>query len=153
MPLCFAYGSNLSTNQMKRRCPDSKPLEIGYLKGYRLDFTRYSSGWDGGVADVVLDNNHEVWGLIYELTSADLSRLDDYEGYPYTYDRFQTSIQTLTGSISDVWVYTVVKKKSFIQPTKDYMQLIKNAAVELQFPEEYRLFLETIETRERNINF
>ncbi len=145
MPLYFAYGSNLSTNQMKKRCLNSKPLEIGYLKGYRLAFTRYSSGWNGGVADIVLDSDHEVWGLIYAISIEDLHRLDDYEGYPDAYIRFQTSIKTLTGS-PNIWVYTVVRKKSFIPPTKEYMQLIKNAAVKLQFPERYRSHLETIET-------
>ena len=147
MPLHFAYGSNLSTNQMRERCPDSKPLEIGCLEGYRLDFTRYSSGWSGGVADIVVDPDNEVWGLIYELSTEDLPYLDDYEGYPDVYTRFQTSIKTLTGSISDVWVYTVVHKNDFTPPTKAYMEIIKNAALEHQFPETYRSYLDTIETR------
>lgn len=147
MPLCFAYGSNLSINQLRRRCLQSKPLEIGSLKGYRLDFTRYSSGWSGGVADIVVDPDNEVWGLIYELSAEDLHCLDDYEGYPDVYTRFQISIKTLTGSISDVWVYTVVRKNNFIPPTKAYMEMIKNAASEHQFPKTYRSYLDTIETK------
>lgn len=146
MPLCFAYGSNLSTDQMRRRCPDSKPLEKGCLKGYRLDFTGYSSVWNGSVADIVVDPGSEVWGLIYELSAEDLSRLDDYEGYPQLYTRFQTSVESLTGSISDVWVYTIVRKDNFIPPTREYMHIVKKAASELKFPETYRSYLDTIQT-------
>jgi gamma-glutamylcyclotransferase len=44
MSLYFAYGSNLDVEQMKRRCPESKVLVPGCLRGYRLDFTWRSSG-------------------------------------------------------------------------------------------------------------
>jgi gamma-glutamylcyclotransferase (GGCT)/AIG2-like uncharacterized protein YtfP len=132
---------------MRRRCPNSTLIKKGCLKGYCLAFTRYSSGWGGGVADVVLDSNHEVWGLIYDLSTEDLHLLDRYEGYPDVYTRFQTSIETLMGSISDVWVYTVVHKNNFIPPTKAYMEIIKNAALEHQFPETYYLYLDTIKTK------
>ena len=147
MPLYFAYGSNLSIDQMTIRCPNSKSLEIGCLKHYRLAFTRYSSGWGGGVADVVLDSDHEVWALIYELSKEDLNHLDSYEGYPDVYTRFQKTIKTLTGIVSDVWAYSVVQKSTFIPPTREYMKIIKKAAFELEFPETYRLFLEKIQTR------
>jgi len=132
---------------MRRRCPDSKLLEVGCLKGYRLDFTHYSSDWSGGVADIIVDPNNEVWGLIYKLSEEDIHRLDYYEGYPDIYTRFQTSIKTLTGSILDVWAYTVVRKNNFTPPTKAYMKIIKNATVEHQFPEAYRSYIDTIETR------
>jgi len=147
MQLYFAYGSNLSTSQMKERCCRPKPLEVGCLKRYRLDFTHYSHTWKGGVADVVEDPDYEVWGLVYELSMKDLHRLDDYEGYPDIYTRFQTSIKAQLGSISNVWVYTVVKKKNFIPPTKAYIELIKSSAVKLVFPDTYCSYLDMIETR------
>lgn len=146
MTFYFAYGSNLNTNQMKQRCPSSKPLDIGCLKGYRLDFTHRSSGWAGGVADIVEDQNSEVWGLIYEVSMEDLYQLDDYEGYPDVYTRFQTSVKTKSGKTLKVWVYTVVQKEDFIPPTKEYMKLILEAAEKYVFPNTYLSYLKTIET-------
>ncbi|KAL3953574.1 hypothetical protein ACCO45_011530 [Purpureocillium lilacinum] len=33
--LYFAYGSNLSTTQMRQRCPFSTPVGLGFLEGWR----------------------------------------------------------------------------------------------------------------------
>ena len=56
----FAYGSNLDLPQMKRRCPSSKLISKGTLPGYRLTFNRFSSGWGGGVADVIQEQDSKV---------------------------------------------------------------------------------------------
>ena len=134
----FAYGSNLDLPQMKRRCPSSKLISKGSLSGYRLTFNRYSSGWGGGVADVIQDQNSEVWGLVFKLSDTDLERLDRYEGYykdqNSLYERWKAVINTPNGQISDVWVYTVIEKQKFVQPTIEYLQIIKDAAVRWNFP-------------------
>lgn len=146
MPLYFAYGSNLGQSQMLKRCPGASILGVAELAGYRLGFTRYSSGWGGGVADVIPDDAQSVWGLVYTLTEADLSAVDEYEGYPQAYDRFQANVESHEGAISGVWVYTVVNKKGFIPPTSSYMGLIKSAAAGLSFPRAYRDFLDSFDT-------
>lgn len=118
---------------------------VGCLKGYRLAFTHRSSGWGCGVADVVSDSRHEVWGLIYALSDRDLEELDNFEGYPDVYTRFSSSIDTKEGTICNVWVYTVIHKSNFIPPSKAYLGIIKKAAEKLGFPEAYRAYLEKIE--------
>lgn len=132
---------------MRRKYPNSKPFEIGCLNGYRLAFTQYSKGWDGYVADVILDPDHEVWELIYELSKEDLYSLDNYEGYPDVYTQFQVSIKTLIGIISYVLVFSIVCKNKFIPPAKEYMKIIKKTASEHRFPERYCAYLEQMETR------
>ena len=134
----FAYGSNLDLAQMKIRCPSSELISKGSLSGYRLTFNRYSSGWGGGVADVIQDQDSKVWGLVFKLSNSDLKRLDSYEGcyndQTSLYERWKTVINTPKGQISDVWVYTVVEKQKFVQPTLEYLQIIKDAAVKWNFP-------------------
>jgi gamma-glutamylcyclotransferase (GGCT)/AIG2-like uncharacterized protein YtfP len=134
----FAYGSNLDLAQMKIRCPSSELISKGSLSGYRLTFNRYSSGWGGGVADVIQGKGSEVWGLVFELSNSDLKRLDSYEGcyndQTSLYERWKAIINTSKGQISDVWVYTVVEKQKFVQPTLEYLQIIKDAAVRWNFP-------------------
>ena len=138
----FAYGSNLDLPQMKRRCPSSKLISKGSLPGYRLTFNKFSSGWGGGVADVIQDQGSKVWGLVFELSDTDLKRLDRYEGYhkdwTNLYERWKAVIDTPNGQICDVWVYTVVEKQKFVKPTPEYLQIIKDAAVKWNFPKSYQ---------------
>ncbi len=147
----FAYGSNLDLRQMKMRCPSSKLVSKGSLSGYRLTFNKYSGGWDGGVADVIRDKDSEVWGLVFEISDSDLERLDRYEGCykdkPSLYERWKAVIDTPDGQICDVWVYTVVKNQEFVQPTLEYLQIIKDAAVRWDFPKVYQERLELVATR------
>ena len=137
----FAYGSNLDLPQMKRRCPSSELISKGSLSGYRLTFNKFSSGWGGGVADVIQDQGSKVWGLVFELSDTDLKRLDRYEGYhkdwTSLYERWKAVIDTPNGQISDVWVYTVVEKQQFVKPTLEYLQIIKDAAKKWNFPKAY----------------
>ena len=138
----FAYGSNLDLPQMKRRCPSSKLISKGSLSGYRLTFNRFSSGWGGGVADVIREPGSKVWGLIFEISVTDLERLDRYEGYnkdqTSLYERWKAVIDTPDGQVCDVWVYTVVEKQKFVPPTSEYLQIIKDAAVKWNFPKSYQ---------------
>jgi len=138
----FAYGSNLDLPQMKRRCPSSKLISKGSLSGYRLTFNRFSSGWGGGVADVIQEQGSEVWGLVFEISDSDLERLDRYEGcykeQTSLYERWKAVIGTPDGQVCDVWVYTVVEKQKFVPPTSEYLQIIKDAAVKWNFPKSYQ---------------
>lgn len=142
----FAYGSNLSQEQMRQRCHDSRLVGRGCLEGYRLDFTHYSTKRGGGTADVVECQNEEVWGLVYEISAKDRNYLDSKEARADIYTRFQTNINTDKSRISDVWVYKVVQKESFVPPTREYLQIIKDAAAKFDFPEKYRKYLDTIRT-------
>ena len=147
----FAYGSNLDLLQMKRRCPSSELISKGSLPGYRLTFNRYSSGWNGGVADVIKEQGSEVWGLVFELSDTDLKRLDRYEGcykdQTSLYERWKAVIDTPNGQVCDVWVYAVVEKEKFVQPAPEYLQIIKDAAMRYDFPEAFQLTLELPSTR------
>ena len=142
----FAYGSNLDLLQMKRRCPLSKLISKGMLPDYRLTFNRYAPGWGGGVADVIQDVDSEVWGLIFEISDSDLERLDMYEGcykdQTSLYERWKAVIDTPDVQVCDVWVYTVVEKQKFVQPTAEYLQIIRDAAARWNFPQTYQRTLE-----------
>jgi gamma-glutamylcyclotransferase (GGCT)/AIG2-like uncharacterized protein YtfP len=135
---------------MRQRCPDSRPVVAGRLSGYRLGFTRHSSGWNCGVADVVPCDGREVWGLLYELSPSDLDLLDQHEGYPHAYSRFQTTITTNGRSFPLVWVYSVREKESFIPPSRVYLAILKRAAREHGFPDSYLCELDEIPMMDSN---
>ena len=80
-PLVFAYGSNLDLDQMKARCPSTRLAFQATLPHYRLGFTRESKKRGCGVAGLVRSGGGTVWGIVYQLSAADLRALDGYEGF------------------------------------------------------------------------
>ena len=79
--LYFAYGSNLDPEQMRSRCPGSRPAGLAVLHDHRLTFPLFSARWNGGAAGVAHAHGESVWGMVYELTDADLAALDGFEGW------------------------------------------------------------------------
>ena len=107
-PLYFAYGSNLSHTQMRKRCtanPDvsAKPVGIARLDNWRWficgrgyanvlpletngiggvngDAKPTSSSTLGKQEQTEYDNKAVVWGVLYEMTAEDGRTLDTYEG-------------------------------------------------------------------------
>ena len=70
----FAYGSNLSFAQMKKRCPYNLKIGIGILEGYRWIISKR------GYANVVKSQHDYVLGEVYKITESDESRLDVRKG-------------------------------------------------------------------------
>tara|TARA_Y100000034_G_scaffold136916_1_gene217085 strand:+ start:12759 stop:13193 length:435 start_codon:yes stop_codon:yes gene_type:complete len=136
MKYYFAYGSNMDENQMMVRCPDSELVGKGVLKGYRIGFSAFSNTWGGGVADVVQEEGSEVWGVVYSITGKDLKRLDRYEGFPNYYGRFEGKI--LLGRRKVIaFVYEVVNKEDFVEPSDEYRRVMIDAVRKFGFPEGY----------------
>ena len=76
MQLYFAYGSNLSLNQMSQRCPAYRRVEAVrvVLQDYRWFI--YSRGY----ANIAKQPMDCVEGALYELTQSDEASLDRFEG-------------------------------------------------------------------------
>jgi hypothetical protein len=77
----FAFGSNLSFEQMCERCgPVDRPA-AATLEAHRLVFAGTSRNWrGGGVATILPSSSHVVHGALYELDDEVLARLDRFEG-------------------------------------------------------------------------
>jgi hypothetical protein len=79
--LYFAYGSNMDERQFADRCPKASFVGIATLRDHRLLFTRRSINRGCGVADAVGAPGHMLWGVVYQLSDADLPNLDQSEGF------------------------------------------------------------------------
>jgi gamma-glutamylcyclotransferase (GGCT)/AIG2-like uncharacterized protein YtfP len=150
----FAYGSNLSWKQMKGRVPSVSFYGRAKLENHRLDFTRKSINRNCGVADIVENNNHEVWGAIFRFDEHDLGNLDKCEGYfpgrinnAYKRTEKMVFLEGKREKPMTVYTYEVVDKifEKFL-PNEHYKNLILEGAKFWQLPEEYIEFLEDIKT-------
>ena len=74
MRLYFAYGSNMSAAQMRRRCPGARAIGAGVLHGWRFTINAR------GTATIVARPDAAVHGVIWRVTAQNLARLDVFEG-------------------------------------------------------------------------
>ena len=78
----FAYGSNMDWPQMQRRCPTVRFVCVARLPDYRFAIARHSRLRNCGTANICMESDCEVWGIVYDLSDRDLARLDGFEdGY------------------------------------------------------------------------
>ena len=136
-PYYFAYGSNLSIDQMRDRCPGATAMGVARLADHRLAFTRWSPVWRGGVADAVPSSGDVVMGLLWQLTNQDLEALDAHEGHPVNYERSLHTVALTDREPHDAWVYEVVQRRDFVAPAPAYLDVLLGSARVLGLPERY----------------
>ena len=78
MALYFAYGMNCNSTQMARRCPAAIALGHATLPGHRLRFA--------GCADIIPSGDHQVDGVLWDITPDCRIALDALEGFPEFYN-------------------------------------------------------------------
>lgn len=153
MPLYFAYGSNMSLRQMRKRCPAAQRVGIGMLANHVLAFTRFAQGRRCGVADVLPHPSQDVWGVLFEVNSTDLRSLDASEGFhgaglENAYDRSEITVLREGDPAQPVRaeLYVVQEKSAeSLRPNQDYQALLVEGATENGLPESYCTMLRQLE--------
>ena len=136
MTLYAAYGSNLDPRQMLQRAPHSPHLGTGWLRGWRLTFGGEEIGWEGAVATLAEDPSASVFVAIYDLTRQDESALDEWEGVNANlYSKIRVRVDTLSG-VQLCYVY-VLNSFEGGNPSKRYLEIMLNAALEAGAPSDY----------------
>ena len=131
----FAYGSNMSPEQMVARVPHAERIGIGMLNGYALGFTRRGSYRPGGVASVVRADASRVYGVVWRLTALELASLDEAED-PSAYRRRTAEVRFPDGTPVVAHVYEAIPEGTFA-PDREYLKLIISAAEDAGLPSEY----------------
>ena len=136
MTLYAAYGSNLDPRQMMERAPHSPHRGNGWLRGWRLTFGGEEIGWEGAVATLAEDPEASVYVALYDLTREDEYSLDQWEGVTTDlYRKIRVRVETLDGS-SLAYVYVLNSYEGGL-PSRRYVQIMINAAIEAGAPEDY----------------
>jgi gamma-glutamylcyclotransferase (GGCT)/AIG2-like uncharacterized protein YtfP len=136
MTLYAAYGSNLDPRQMLLRAPHSPHRGTGWLRGWRLTFGGEDIGWEGSVATLAESPSHSVFVAIYDLTPADESALDEWEGVTTDlYRKIRVRVETLDGAPL-CYVYVLNSFEGGV-PSQRYLEIMAAAAREAGAPEDY----------------
>ena len=128
MNLVFAFGSNLSEVQMRRRCPAAALVGTATLRGYRLAFAGFSMTWQGAVATILPARGLRVPGVLYAVAPEDLARLDRFEGVPFLYSRQERgALDRRRHQTRPAHVYELPANTPLGEPSSDYVLTILRA--------------------------
>jgi len=153
----FAYGSNMNEEDLARWCRKKgyepvRPLrrEVAVLRGWRLVFNYYSHSRKGGAANIEPREGCEVWGVLMELSEEDYEKIRKKEGAPRCYEEITVTVVTRDGRVVDgVKTFRVARGREsggFVPPTREYLNLIVEAAERYQFPKWYIDELRSVRT-------
>lgn len=112
----IAYGSNMSEDQMARRCPDAALIGTGRVDGYELFF---KGSLTGCYATIEKKDDAFVPVVIWRISRADEKRLDMYEGFPKFYYKKTIPVETDKGAIRSL-VYIMHEERKFGEPIDWY---------------------------------
>jgi cation transport regulator ChaC len=144
----FAYGANMHDSAFRER-RGMRPLEwcVGRLRGYRLRFNL--EGRPRGMAapaNLEVDRQAEVWGVLYAITRRELVRLNATEGVPYwRYRPLWLDAEDVNGNPVRIVTYIASGNKVDGRPSLRYITLLREGARAHGLPEPYVRFLEQVE--------
>lgn len=145
----FAYGSNMNASQMQTRCSTPKAITTARLINYRVGFYGRSSMWDGGQESVVRERGHDVWGVVYEVSSSDFEQLDSWQDVRLDgtglYFHYPARVLGADGLTYTVMLYKKDILGERTKPSKPYLDLIVAGAEEKKLPAEYIEELRAVE--------
>lgn len=125
----FAYGSNLDINRLQSRVGNVVSMGRHVLYGWKLVF---NAGFDNQCfANIIFTgkNMDIVEGIVYQMTTRQIKKLDSFEGAPHLYTRivhnFKNKDLQVYVSINPSYTQQEVKK---IPPGKEYLQFMLNGA-------------------------
>ena len=122
-----AYGSNLSLDRMRQRCPSCKVVGTSVIEGYRLLFKRSLTG---AYATIEQDANSVVPVVVYHISLEDELRLDRFEGCPTYYYKKELMLQitrkngTIIKERKPCAAYILHEHRALGEPSMSYFRLL-----------------------------
>src|SRR5215472_2890474 len=128
--LHFAYGSNMCTALMRRRCPGARLEGRARLPGCRFIIMR------SGYASVVPAPGECVHGLLWRLTPRDVAVLNAYENLEGGLYRAVTMAVVTHRQRCAALVY-IGRDRAYGRPRPGYLDIVTRAARDAGFPPRY----------------
>ncbi|HAA45755.1 MAG: AIG2-like family protein [Halomonas sp. 54_146] len=143
--LCFAYGSNMSTQRLAARIP-ARVVTTALLPAYRLAFHQRSGDGSGKCDIVPASEQSAVYGVIWEVASHHKPTLDRYEGLGVAYNETWLTVTDMASDRQfEVQAYVGNVTALGIRPYTWYKHHVLAGAREHGLPAYYIRALERIE--------
>lgn len=137
----FAYGSNMSFDQMRRLCGwHFTVYGVACLPDYEfgLDLRGYNA--------IRQKAGSKVYGVLYLADQKCVDILDEYEGHPNVFNRIEVEVLDKTNNKFKAWVY-LEKPEEFggIMANEEHFKRIIAGAIANRLPKEWIEFLQSFQ--------
>jgi hypothetical protein len=131
MPLYFAYGLNMSREDMAARCPGARPLAAARIAGHRFMIM------DNGFASLRRDRAGVAYGVLWDLAPAHIRTLDAFEEVGRgLYVKAQQPVIPEGGAAKRALIYFGASGVNG-RPQPGYMERVLDAAERAGLPKPY----------------
>jgi gamma-glutamylcyclotransferase (GGCT)/AIG2-like uncharacterized protein YtfP len=146
--LIFTYGSMMHPEEMRRRCRLAVFRYRAVVRDHQIYFPRSSKSRGGGVAGIQPAAGSIVWGIVWEITPAELVILDRAEGFrsgsgadrnSYVRSPITVLRENESSAVKAVEFYDAISECKFNRPSAAYLQLIIDGGRSHGLPESYLL--------------
>jgi gamma-glutamylcyclotransferase len=147
----FAYGSNLCIERLRARTPSARVVAVAAAGGHSLRWHKRcadgSAKCDAFATDAGAD---ELWGVVYEMTPADKTALDRFEGLGKDYFEKVVRVTTRDGGAHEAVAYTANPEliTPGLRPFHWYKGFVTTGASQHDFPIAYRRILDAVEAQD-----
>ncbi len=125
----FAYGTNISQQEMKSHSENAVFIGYGELENFALKFRGFQ---DHAIATLEKKRGSSVPIAIYDITQSDRFTIDNFEKFPYAYIRKKVKV-TLNGKTLKGNIYVLKIKLEPNLPNDEYLKALRLAYFEAGF--------------------
>ncbi len=143
----LAYGSNMHDSAfLERRGMRPTEWRVGRVRGYRLRFNLEGRPrGKAAPANICLDPECEVWGVLYRITRRELLRLNATEGVPGRgYQPVVVLAEDVEGNQVPAVAYVAKGKPTDGTPSLRYITLLRDGARAHGLPEHWIRHLDDV---------
>lgn len=135
----FAYGSSMSTAQLRERMPSCKALGIATLPGHALHFHKRSADKSGKCNAFASGNDSSVIGVLFSFDPAERTKLDEAEGVGRGYEHATVTVINDKGRRRKVLTYLATPDyiDDSLKPYSWYRDFVLAGGTEHSLPPEY----------------
>lgn len=143
MILYFAYGSNMLSSRLVERAIFPTVIGRAVLYDWCVDFSKKSK--DGsGKANLCYKADFVTWGILYEISSDEISKLDKFEK---GYNRTKVKVKKDDGNIAEAEIYISDSLVDNPVAFDAYKQMLIKGATEHKLPAEYIDYLQQLPSK------
>lgn len=148
----FAYGSNMLSGRIRKRCPSAIALGVAELHGHELRWHKRSRDGSGkcNLAQTA-DTTAVVYGVLYEIAVGEGQALDRAEGLGNGYEAKNGEV-AFKGAPRVASIYHATDIDPSLKPYTWYKAFVVAGAKEHSLPEKYierLLAMDTMEDPDR----